>query len=938
LKESLIKITRILVGSFLLLVLLSFTFPIQAGQAQGPHFHTTQPPATTAKGGPRMQVNAGFETRYRDGNWVPVQVALHNDGPDFSGTLSINASTDNGLYSGSRNVSTPSHYQVPITLANGAQKQITIYVPIYFDVQSVVVRLLDSSGNIVSSQDGVLNPLNFGDTLVGVLSDQSAGFGPLNAVSLPNQGNSVIVEFLNASTMPAIAAVLKNFDIIILDNFTTSSLSAAQLTALQIWVNQGGALIMVGGPEWHRTLATLPAGLLPVAVNGTTTLAAGAHLLPLGGPNAGRLGQSGVADTVQASVTASSAILQGDPGKSEIVLASGTTPLITQTNVGQGTVCYLAFDPTLEPIVGWPGASALWKGLLFRSLGDQLLSNPNSYPGPGYYGGPGQSLLASRMSGLLQSLLPNTIPSPWTLAILLVGYILVLGPIRLLVLRRLKRRDWSWRIVLSSIVIFSGLAYGLAIEEKGTSIVSNSVSVVQLSQDGSPAHITTYLGVFAPNQGDFQVYIPGNGLVQPSPDTYYSYYAIGRSNSGNQSPTIVTPIKNGTSVNLQGVEFGTLHSILSDQDRPVQEGLISHLAINNGTLVGTVTNTLNYALSDAYVLMPYNVLSLGRLAAGQTKQVTLPLNNSTSTPGETLADLIVQNSGSAYPYGVYPFNSGPQRLTEQQRHLTILMALDGQEYFGNPGIGPIKPILPILPVPINSALGTSNIFVTGGGITISSLVSSSGSLPSVSFSGVGPYLPMTGDNDPLLVPGSAATLIGWAEKPFMNGVTINGISPTGLHETLVQAPLTVNLSGILNLPPYFISGHLIDVEGNNVQAQFPGIYAMTTGSMTFEFAIPSQPDLQVSGLTITEPPNAYQPGLGAVAANGSPLPLRLYNWHTGAWDAVSLQQSAFTTTNVAAYIGPGGRVLLQLANQDSSLGTLIFSTPSLNLQGVALGP
>src|SRR6266849_9452999 len=890
--------------------------------------------AYTAKGGPTMQVNAGFETRYRDGNWVPVQVALHNDGPDFSGTLSINASAYNGPYIGSGNLSTPTHYQVPITLANGAQKQVTIYVPIYFDVQSVVVRLLDSGGNVISSQDSILNPLNLGDTFVGVLSDQSTGFGPLNNVSLPNKGSSVIVEFLNASTMPTMAAVLKNFNIIILDNFTTGSLSAAQLTALKTWVNQGGALIVVGGPEWHRTLAALPVGLLPVAVNGTTILAAGDHLLPLGGPNAGRLGQRGVPDTVQAPVAASTATLQGDPGKSEIVLASGTTPLITQTQQGQGIVCYLAFDPTLEPIVGWSGASALWKSLLFRSLGDQLLSNPNSYPGPGYYGGPGQSMLASRMSGLLQSLLPNTIPSPWTLAILLIGYILVLGPVRLLLLRRLKRRDWSWRIVLGSIVIFSALTYSLAIEEKGTSIVSNSVSVVRLSQDRSASHITTYLGVFAPSQGDLQVYIPGDGLVQPSPNTYYS---VGPGVPGSQSPATVMPVQNGTNVDLQGVEFGTLHSILSEQDHPIQEGLVSHLTINNGTLVGTVTNTLNYALSDAYVLMPYNVLRIGQLAAGQTKQVTLPLSNSTTNAGETLADLIVQSSGSPYPYGIYPFGSGPQRLTEQQRHLTILLALDGQGYFGYPGIGPIKPILPILPVgPINSAPGVNSVSVSSSSISISSSIALSGGPPAISFSGGGPYIPMTGDNDPLLVPGSAATLIGWAEKPFTKDVMVNGISPTGLHETLVQAPLTVNLSGSLNLPPYFIAGHLIDVEGNNVQAQFPGIYAMTTGSMTFEFAVPTQANLQVSGLTITEPPNAYQPGLGPVAANGSPLPLRLYNWHTRSWDSVSFKQNTFTTTDVGAYIGPGGRVLLQLANQDSSLGTLIFSTPSLNLQGVAL--
>jgi hypothetical protein len=164
---------------------------------------------------------------------------------------------------------------------------------------------------------------------------------------------------------------------------------------------------------------------------------------------------------------------------------------------------------------------------------------------------------------------------------------------------------------------------------------------------------------------------------------------------------------------------------------------------------------------------------------------------------------------------------------------------------------------------------------------------------------------------------------------------INGINPTGLHETLIQAPLAVSLSGTLNLPPYFITGNLIDVEGNSAQAQFPGAYNMTTGSMIFEFSIPDLANLVLSGFTINEPPNAFQPGLGAVAGNGSPLPLLLYNWHKDSWDTISLKQGSFTTNNVAAYIGSGGRVLLQLANQNTSLGTLVFSTPSLNLQGVA---
>src|SRR5436305_12165 len=251
LRRSLKKHILSLFGSCLVLALLFLVFPTHAL-------------AHVITGGPTFQVNAGFESRYRDGNWVPVQVTLRNDGPDFSGTLSLTSPTPQYLQQNIQ--STPSNYQVSITLANGAQKQVTMYVPIHFDVQSATVKLLNSSGNVVGSQTAALNPLMPGDVFVGILTDQSSGFGPLSAAPLPNQSGSVIIEFLNASTLPSIAAALKNFNVIMLDNFTTSSLSAAQLTALQTWVNRGGTLFLVGGPEWHRTLGALPAGLVPVIV------------------------------------------------------------------------------------------------------------------------------------------------------------------------------------------------------------------------------------------------------------------------------------------------------------------------------------------------------------------------------------------------------------------------------------------------------------------------------------------------------------------------------------------------------------------------------------------------------------------------------------------------------------------------------------------------
>ncbi len=899
-----------LAGSCIVLALLFFVFPTHAL-------------AHTATGEPSFQVNAGFESHYRDGNWVPVEVSLRNDGPDFSGTLSLTASAPQYLQQSSKGTS--SSYQDSITLANGAQKQVTMYIPIYFDVQSVMVKLLDSNGTVIGSQTATLNPLLPGDVFVGILSDQSSGFGPLSAAPLPSQGSSVITEFLNASTMPTIATVLKNFDAIVLDNFTTSSLSAAQLSALQTWVNQGGALVLVGGPEWHRTLDALPAGLVPVTVNGTTTIPAGTTLLPRGGPTTGYSGQNSVPDAVQSPVAISTAmtIASGDPGKNEVVLSSGTIPLIVQARQGQGTVCYLAFDPTLEPIVGWQGTSVLWEGLLLRSMDEQLLSHASSSPaGVGSPNSLGQPLLANRMNLFLQSLLSKTIPSPWwTLALLLLGYILVLGPVRLLLVKRLKRRDWSWRIVLSSIVIFSLLSYGLAFVEKGSSILSDSITIARLGQNGSPAHFTTYLGVFVPNEGNYQVYIPGNGLVQPSPDNI-PFLQSGPTGPTQESPTTIAPAQGGNDVNLQDVNIWTLHTILSEQDRQIHNGLVSHLTLQNGTLIGTVTNTLGYALSDAFLLMPNDAFSLGHLAAGQTKQVLFKLSSAPFDPNASMAELIALNTGSP-SYDSLP--ASPQ--TQWQRHLEILFALDGQGFFGfsPPCLGQCS-----LPVPVLQAPLGIDSSLTGNGTTYSTGVSMVFS-PGWQFAG--------STNDPLLVPGSPVTLIGWAENPSdsTGNVTVNDINPTGLHETLVQAPLGVKLAGSLDLPPNFIEGQLVDVEGNNAQIKFPGVYTISTGSMTFEFQVPDTANLRVSGLTFSEPSNVNLIAQVGTVVDSGTLPFRLYNWHTNSWDAISLNQNSFTTNNVSAYIGPHGRILLQLANKDSSLGTFAFGKPSLNLQGIVLG-
>jgi hypothetical protein len=855
--------------------------------------------ATSVVNGPILQVTAGFNARFRDGNWIPVQINLSNNGAEFDGTISINAPVP---YNGPGTSS--SVYSEPISLANGTQKQVIINIPVNLggqgNVQDIHVNLLDASGNIVRTQISKVSSLGQSDIFTGILSDQNTGFSPLYSIALPNQGGSMIVEPLNASNLPDTASVLKNFDLLVLDNFTTSNLNADQLTALQSWVDQGGELIEVGGPEWRRTLSSLPTSLLPVAVTGTSTLPAGTPLLPVISPV--QTGQSQINATVPISV---GTLAQANTAntQSTTVLSAGTTPLIVQSKQGQGIVCYLAFDPTLAPIVTWSGTNTLWHELVLRLLGDKMLGSNNLYA-------PGGAPPTTGLGGLLQGLLTNNLPSPWLLLALLLGYLVILGPVRFLIIRWRKRRDWSWRIVLASIAVFSLLTYGLAIQQKGTTVLSNSVSIIRLDQDGTLAHISTFVGVFVPNQGNYQVHIPANGLVQPSDDQYDPTNSSGQNTTINSTP-------NSTDVNLQGVKIWTLRSLVSERDRSMHGGIESHLTYQNYRLTGTVTNTLGYALSDVYILMINSYVRIGSLAAGQTMQVNVNMHTFGANSNMSMADQLAQSYNLPTPYSSY-ISSGNTPQNELQRHLAILSALSGN--------------------------GNGIVYSSCGGGAVCSMPLRGASIVSQGkffFSGGGPGT-ATG-NDPLLLANAPATLIGWANQPVdsAQNVTINGSTPTGLQETLLQTPLNLHLSGTLHLPPSFIPGQIVDIQGTNVQNQYGGYYTITTGSITFEFTIPESNGLHINSLAVSQSSNQLQTygppvqnGTGAVV-DASHFHASLYNWQTGTWDAFKLKGLNLSTTNVGAYVGPGGRVLVQYANQDSSIGTIYFGKPSLDLQGIA---
>ncbi len=865
---------------------------------------------------PTMQVEVGFDQDFREGYWEPVYVTLTNSGPNFHGTLTANVFAGQ-IRTASINYSSPWSFQRSVTLSQGSQQHLTLYVPFYLGnlpPQGVVVTLLNSSRQAITAQmvpsANKLYTVQVGQLLIGALSDQdpNAGFGLLKSLPMPNQQSSFDVVSFSTATLPTNTAILKNFDVMLLDNFDTRSLNPQQIMVLQSWVNQGGTLIETGGANWQRTLASLPASLRPVNIHGTTMLSEGTRLVPMTTPYMlppQYTGDKPLPTTLSMPVVASAATLSTNPAFSnnEIVWSATSAdatpvPLIVKARQGRGNILYLAVDPGVAPLAAWSGTEALWRSLLFSAMGDKFLI-PSTVAT--YYSGPGQILTRG---GILTMLQPQSFLGPWIIIVLLLGYVAVLGPVRLLIIRRLQRPQlWGWRIFLGSALVFSLFSFGLAYYQKGASLTDTSISLVQLNQGAASAHITTYMGIYVPYQGDYTLRTPDASLVEPVPNSLLLSSPL--NTPGGDRRTDFTYNANSTTMKLIDPGPWTFHPTILEQDRQLHGTLTTQLTIRNNRLVGTVKNTMATTLNDAYILLPHNFVRIGSIAAGETQRIDLQLH--AVAPWQTITDGIIENSGLSTPY--FPYQQHQYPRNDFERHMALLSALNGTGFTYLPCNGPCN----------------NHVVINGDALYVPLINSQATSLSST--------------RDSLLVADASATLIGWTDQDLggMDKVTINNQIPAGMHESFVQMPLTVDFANAQQVPDDFITGQVVDIQSYSAEVTLPGLYSISQstaqGGITFEFTLPNKLNFQEHNLTINVPdltPPSNRIGLPD-SLNSSHLTARLYNWHTGKWDAITLQQDTFMTTDITTYASSSGQVLMYLMPQSGYTGKVYFRKPTLKL-------
>lgn len=548
--------------------------------------------------------------RYQSGGWLALQVELVNDGAPTEGYVA--ADSPDGT---SRRF---------VELPAGARKSVALYVRPQGFQRQIQVRFEATEGNATTTAD--IRAFERSSAQVGIVGDGGGNLRP----QIGGQVDSGTPEPISLAPgdFPERPEPLEGFAGLVWAG-DSSTLGEAERRSIERWVAAGGQLVVVGGPDWQARTAAF-ADLLPVedltAVDDAdlASLAAwaGAEQAPTEG---------GSDSSASGSLRPGAVALAGD----------AAAPLLSMVARGAGRVIYVSVDMATESYRGWDGGPALWARLL-----------PTNVALEEFFGGgfPIEEETANVMSQALGNLPSLEVPPAELLLLVIIGYIVLIGPASYILLRRMDRRELAWLTAPLLVVVFTACSYGIGTSLKGSTIILNQITLVRSAANGSAASVQTYAGLFSPSRSSYDLTVEADALLAPMSTS------SGFAAPNQQTSRYVT--EQGDPAHLRGLSVGVFgfQAVRADAIVPHEPSLEVTWEMSGNQIVGTVTNVGTEALDDVALAARSGGEMIGDLAPGQSADFTHSTSNF---------------NGSSASDQIYGFGGGFDSSSEEQRRILV---------------------------------------------------------------------------------------------------------------------------------------------------------------------------------------------------------------------------------------------------------------------------
>lgn len=535
-----------------------------------------------------MEVEATFDGYFKYGEWLPIWVYLENDGPDLEAEVQVQIASGN-----------TTTFAAPASLPTGSRKRIPLYVLPNNYSHELEVRLVDDD-EVLLVQSVPINPRPNVTYFVGLIASQRGGLAMLQGISTTLQDRPKEIIDLSLIDLAERPEGLRTFDCLILNDVDTLTLTPEQKTALEAWVHQGGQLVIGGGSGVLRTVAGLPESLLPLSPRDTTEVTA----LP-------ELADFARAEEIR--VPGPFVVATGQAEEGHTLASQNGMPLVHERPISGGVVDFVALDLSTAPFDAWSGTTAFW---------ERLLSPSATYPGWMVRDVSPRQAQAGPMSYALSNLPSLDLPSVRGLGILLIVYIILIGPVNYLVLRWRNRLHWAWVTVPLLTIVFSAGAFGLGYALRGTDLVLNKIAIVGLHSDGT-ANVSSYVGIFSPSLQSYEIEVKGDSLIAPLDSTYDSRGA----SSINIPGEIVFLQSEPGRVRGLTVNQWSMQTFMTESTWPNLGRIVENLHFEGDQVVGTVRNETDHTLTDAVIVLDQQFVRLGDIPPRMEVPVAMNLSS-----------------------------------------------------------------------------------------------------------------------------------------------------------------------------------------------------------------------------------------------------------------------------------------------------------------------
>lgn len=548
-----------------------------------------------------MDAEVGFDGYFKLREWIPVKVYIENHGNyDIKGSIEVIGDQSN---------STAMCFTTPAVIPKNTKKQIVLYVRVNIFQKNMKIDLKSEGKVLKTIEKKNFIPMSTDDFMLGILTDDKTG---LNYWWEKQSEDRLFSNYeaiaLESGDIPSEEEIMNNFTMFIIDDFDMDELSPSQTDAMSEWIRNGGILIVGTGADGIKTLKGLPSDMVSSEGGSIRKESKPVELENL------------AKTEIMTDVPFEFMDLSYD-NTWTVVAGDNDSPYIIMRRYGNGYIFVSSFALGRQPMTGWTGSKALWETVLYMNLDPSTYMkfiNPEKARDREFN-------ISYNIFEALANIPEMDPPSASKLILILFIYLLVIGPISYIILKRRDRREFMWITIPVFVMIFSLGIYGIGNMGKGDKIVSNIISIAELWGEGNSKKVDTYTGVFIPSGGDYLFELEDESLLFPIVD-YNAYYPdIGDEGRKN----IVAEVIQGgePAVRILDAKMWTMEPFYTTSTVDNIGKIGGNLAYRDGKLVGTVENNTSLPLEDVTIICHLGYYSVGNLAAGATKNVEIEVTD-----------------------------------------------------------------------------------------------------------------------------------------------------------------------------------------------------------------------------------------------------------------------------------------------------------------------